>query len=35
VSHTGWAIHPNKRRINPGRRGNSGGSSAASTRLKK
>jgi hypothetical protein len=32
---TGFAIHLKNRRINPGRRGSVGGSSAASTRLKK
>lgn len=33
--HTGCAIRPKKRRISPGCSGNSGGPSAASTRLKK
>ncbi|MGY4511981.1 hypothetical protein ACVIN2_005435 [Bradyrhizobium sp. USDA 3650] len=35
TSYTGSDIQPNSRRIKPGRRGSSGGSSTASTRLKK
>jgi len=35
TSYTGCDIQPNSRRIKPGRRGSSGGSSTASTRLKK